>query len=1396
MDVFSIGCVIAELFLEAPIFDLSTLLRYRAGEYDPAETVLQRIEDEEIRSLVAHMIQVDPESRYSAEEYLNFWKDKAFPSFFYSFLHQYMWLITDPSGGRNPVDPENGNFGEADERIDRVYLDFDKIAYFLDYDNDETIVSTRTAPSYECTFTKVLPIQLDLPDNRHPAARRKRRKGADDASLIFLTLVVASVRNTARATARTRACDLMLAFAERLSDDAKLDRVLPFLVTLLNDPSDDVKMAAVRSVVQLLELVDVVSPVNAYVFTEYIRPKLQGMVHDGISSKNVPAVRATYAACLASLAHSSARILDMVQALRADGSIPQIDPDSEAGGLSTGAHRTLYDGARADLVDHFEVHTKALLTDPDASVRRAFLGSVSSLCVFFGPARAADVIISHLNTYLNDKDWMLKCAFFRTIVGVATFIGSTSFEDFILPLMLQALSDPEDFVVEKVISSFASMAELGLFQRVKLFEMIDVVSRFMVHPNYWIREAAVHFVSAASQFLSTADVYCIVLPLLQPYLRTPITELSETTLLDALKRPLSRAVLEMAVAWSQKVEKGIFWKPQKDHRTFSFRGPDHSIAATSSKDLSSKSLQRISKNQEDEQWLNRLQNLGMSPNDDGFKLLALREYISRTARRRGDRSSSTNNPALGSMIGLEDLNVRPQTVVFEKQERAQSIQASPLEDLPSPTRRRGHTITDALLDASQSIDERTPNQRRSSRQESQDSRRGSVPRVNIPRRVSTGPSPLSSSPSTTFGSPDTTTGRPGLLHPDSDGRRHSTATIPEAGRLLSGVDRVKALKHKSSAISLLGRRDNAPGSYGAPQTATTAAQAAGEMDGPFNQENSDDALTPELQLEDASSGPVIGKHIVGHNYRGGDPNVTKLLDSLAAHNPLHDEVEFGPKVFSKQRPAAGLQYASHEPYRPKGIHVATFGEHAGPITRMLAAPDHAFFLSASSDGTVKVWDRHRFERSLIHRARHTHRHSEGASVTCLAFIENTHSFVSCATDGSAHVVKVDFAWIGESPKYGKLRLKRNYQLRRNEHAVWCQHFRASETGPQTSPTSILMLLSNTGRVLALDLRTLNVLYAISIPHHYGTPTTACLGADRTWMLVGTTTGILSLLDLRFRLVVRSWGFPGASPINHISLYERPKYHDTTSNADLQVPLHDERGDRTVVVAGGTGSNDITVWDVEKMSCIEVFRVGSEGATGSGKAIGLATNKDIHRALQPVLVEEMRPEELLARIDKSSATEAGQDQSPRTIVCDSTAPRHTHSSGASVHSGTGGSHTSPTKYLFSGGADRKVRFWAPSALSMSAILSGLGADETQPHFRSVQSSLMPGLALNVELADVKADKAKVEEKRRLGRTLAMHKEQQALLKGHLDVITDIIVLDGREGRFVISADRKGVICVFQ
>ena len=1153
---------------------------------------------------------------------------------------------------------------------------------------------------------------------------------------------------------------------------------------------------------------------NAYVFTEYVRPRLQHMIQ-GPGPNAKPAVRATYASCLAPLAHTSSRILDMVQALRADGSIPTIDPEAEDGIAPSSAYQNLFDVARIDLVEHFESHTKALLTDNAPSVRRAFLGSVSSLCVFFGSAKANDVILSHLNTYLNDKDWMLKCAFFQTIVGVATFVGGSSLEDFILPLMVQALTDPEEFVVEKVLSSFSSMAELGLFQRSKTWEMVDVVARFMMHPNIWIREAAVHYVSSATKFLTPADTRCVVLPLIQPYLKNPIVEFSVTKILDALKKPLPRAVLEMAASWAIKVERGLFWKTVKEQRTFSFAGPDQSIPTISSKTLSPNSLRKITRNDEDEQWLTRLRNLGMGL-DDEFKLLALRDYIGRMAQKRATDATGDTSSRLNSIISLKEVDVTPQTIFFEnhKKQGRTPLRYSRSELKFNEARKTPHTIADALLDASTTIDESLAYRKKSYANNRKDRMNGDSPLLPVPidlplsrRGSSNVPSPLSSSPGARYASLNSATPKenPFLcsyedcersvlgngfqrrwnlqdhmkrVHdyigpPDpkshfqipsrggtNDAKSDGTLTPTGSLRTGDGIDRTYALRHKSSAITLLNRRDT-PKTVA--ETSTTSTNAVGTVDGPFSRDTSDVLPSSTIEKVEEKKSP-LDKIQAGHTYDGNDPNVIRLLDSLASENYPIDLVDFGPMVTSvtnRHLPKKTDSQDVEMPWRPQGILVATFGEHSGSINRVIPSPDHRFFITASDDGTVKVWDTLKLEKNLAHRSRQTYKHREGSKVTCIAFVEKTHTFISGASDGSVHVVKVDCVQVGDTSKYGKLRRVREYQLPDGEHAVWTEHFKSDAT-------SICLLATTLSRVVALDLRTMNVLYTFENPTHHGTLTCFCVDKKHNWLCLGTSHGILDIWDLRFKLRLKAFGLSGGTPIHRLRIY----------------PFHG-RG-RWVCVAGGTAQNEITVWDLEKSQCRAVYRAGSNSGI----------SKENLKIYDPWKLDEEKPEGMLDRFATSleSTANGGLDRGIRALEIGQDAPED----GRDAKYG----------FFLTGSCDRKVRFWDIFRAEASAVVSGLELDESQPKYLTTHPTTM--LTINIErstqsgpsapnaapgIVKTQSNTTAKRAASRPSRSTVISQQQQHLLRTHLDTITDVALLESPVG-MTVSVDRSGVIYVFQ
>lgn len=93
-----------------------------------------------------------------------------------------------------------------------------------------------------------------------------------------------------------------------------------------------------------------------------------------------------------------------------------------------------------------EEQATTLLVDYSPAVKRSMLSSIADLCLFFGRQKSSETVLSHIMTYLNDRDWLLRLAFFDGIVGVGAFIGIKAIEEYVLPLMLQALAGRSDYI--------------------------------------------------------------------------------------------------------------------------------------------------------------------------------------------------------------------------------------------------------------------------------------------------------------------------------------------------------------------------------------------------------------------------------------------------------------------------------------------------------------------------------------------------------------------------------------------------------------------------------------------------------------------------------------------------------------------------------------------------------------------------------------------------------------------------------------------------------------------------------------------------------------------------------------------------------------------------------------
>ncbi|XP_068401999.1 phosphoinositide 3-kinase regulatory subunit 4 isoform X2 [Eschrichtius robustus] len=495
MDIFSAGCVIAELFTEGvPLFDLSQLLAYRNGQFFP-EQVLNKIEDCSIRELVTQMIHHEPDKRLEAEDYLKQQRGNAFPEIFYTFLQPYMAQFAKET------------FLSADERILVIRKDLGNIIHNL------------------CGH--------DLPE--------KAEGEPKENGLVILVSVITSCLQTLKyCDSKLAALELILHLAPRLSVEILLDRITPYLLHFSSDSVPRVRAEALRTLTKVLALVKEVPRNDVNIYPEYILP---GIAH--LAQDDATIVRLAYAENIALLAETALRFLELVQlknlSMENDPNSEEIDEVTHPSGN--------YDTELQALHEMVQQKVVTLLSDPENIVKQTLMeNGITRLCVFFGRQKANDVLLSHMITFLNDKnDWHLRGAFFDSIVGVAAYVGWQS-SSILKPLLQQGLSDAEEFVIVKALNALTCMCQLGLLQKPHVYEFASDIAPFLCHPNLWIRYGAVGFITVVAHQISTADVYCKLMPYLDPYITQPIIQIErKLVLLSVLKEPVSRSIFDYAL---------------------------------------------------------------------------------------------------------------------------------------------------------------------------------------------------------------------------------------------------------------------------------------------------------------------------------------------------------------------------------------------------------------------------------------------------------------------------------------------------------------------------------------------------------------------------------------------------------------------------------------------------------------------------------------------------------------------------------------------------------------------------------------------------------------------------------------------------------------------------------
>lgn len=1395
MDIFSAGCVIIETFLNGErALDLGDLMEYRTTKTFPAvlQQRLNKIEFSALRAACRHMLHLDPTERLSAREYLERLEGRGgsrdggaelIPASF-DGLARLMGEVSSGSGHdsqtavMNPdarmaraaayygqivwdtvgIHDENGMVyfkralgsasptstddeidgfkdaqrsrmgskeGEEKKETDRdLFAETEALLKKLEalsFDDDEVIAMETKSRTKGATAGKEMQNASGL--SGHSNVKRSRM--SESSLLIYLQLVLSTVRHVQRPASKLVALQLTERVSNYSSDETRLQRIVPATVALLQDQDPLVRASAIRVLTSSISLVETFPPSDSKVFPQYVFKRVAHMTTDPSL-----VVRLAFARSVAVLAETAHRFLDISHAVRlyeavggsgggASGpgstdasfkdSAPNavfgddiakllddppsdvrgkkyagflartdsaIDSNSDIGGAGKTLISSTYNsevGALHETVSRWVVHITTDLSEHSSPVKRVLLEDMARLCNFFGLDGVMAFILPQLLSFLNDrKDWQLRASLFDHLQSVCQYIGRAATEHFVLPCLETALVDNEEVVISRALYCLSQLLRVGLLSRAALLGA----------RGYQGSEESSGLLKKYGALLlhPSSDI--------RYYAIATVNALCESV------GPLDVEVFVVPI-----IRPYLRFQPSAGH-LFTPNGLEKCLYAA---------------------W-----TWGRFENE-------LKRLIAAT-----DASFS---PTAGewTSIGLQIKDIDIVRAENEPPEANEQEKAKNNESVPQDTMTDEQTTQIRLY------------LRMLARRKNRGTKMGAVAvRTNLDYIIE-GSLKLAQR----------------VKFPRQDATGLPAATLP------AWYDKLRALL-EAQTISI------------GETTAIRTVSALGEVYGlsimdqaaatPLQDEMSPDRALEMLKSEEskriqaACAGEWGAETFLDPTLSDTSLLVTKLsaLDVPPLPPRLGQERHVAPKAppLSPSRQSARESGDPRESpvWKPKidtvvatSRRAAEIG-HTGPVVRLAVANDQRFFVSGSHDGTCRIWESEKAERSngvlestVAYSMRREDSDGVAPRVNDVVMVEGGHSVASGGSDGSIHVWRVDMVSSSTTNIVDSNRGMRRVAGRTTIRQMDTDEGEILAVNQYNSPGASILMYATQKHVHSWDLRSAKEPFCLKGPQDTGYITSMAMGSDRNWAVIGTNRGFVLLWDLRFQHIMKLWHHSRSSPIDRLATSFVPPPQTWVGKVQ-------SNNSSKPFLFVASGPNECGMFDATTGSCSQCFRAVEYGRRNSNaRADGVPVLTEIP------LSKAARRKSLFAKGIGSARLGEALSSSCRSVNA------MIGSIGASDHS-----------FLITGGSDCRIRFWDFSVPSKCYVTSGMESEQPRPSFERIDyghsSRLMLCRQAPLSAAN-EVDSSKIPRK--------LFQGTRAMQHGHYDAIQDLKVM--RNGLVSCSRD---------
>ncbi|XP_042473564.1 serine/threonine-protein kinase VPS15-like isoform X1 [Zingiber officinale] len=1173
MDIFSLGCVIAELFLEGqPLFELSQLLAYRRGQYDPCQC-LEKIQDEGVQKMILHMIQLNPNARLSSQSYLQNYASSIFPSYFSPSLHKFFSYLV-------PLD--------SDARVAAIERAFHKIhAQMMSVrSSDDVIIDSSASPKLTDKegFQNIKGATQGMLLARGDARSRSRKSTI--AGQVQLVGDITSLLRNVEQINHSAHSDVTQKNATILStndSDTDCTRFSKQSRTLKNQPSNDLQGHKQKDFLFLRNIFkgELDSLMDAYDSqTDTYRMPSFPRSGDKNSCDGMVLIASLVCSCIRSVKQ----------------------PQLRRAGLLLLKTTSLYTDDE-DRLQHVLPYVIAMLSDPAAIVRCAALETLCDILTLvqdFPPSDAMifpEYIFPMLSMLPDDPEESVRICYasniskialssYRFLIQAETIagggpLGKPTIAQKSQPLIMESPSKQRGYRIDsqlmqlrRLLAEIVQELVMGPKQtpnvRRALMQDIGHLCYFFgqKHSNDFLLPILPAFLNDRDEQLQSAFYKHIIFfcyfvgqvsveEYLLPYIEQALSDEMEVVIVNGLD---CLSILCKSGFLRKRTLLGLIEKvfPLLCYPIYWVRRSAVTFIAASSKSL--------------------------GPVDSHVYLSpVLLPFLDRVPTSLSSETSllSCLKPPVSKVIYHQVLENARSSDMLERQRRIwynSSTYSNQLETIEHTRKVSGEV-------KSNNISCKRESDLQSGKYANSTTLNASLPVVEDVA-VRTGTSfqisgsmdirdsvYLEKTQFSAFTSPQVTAANTSLCDVPTDGIPLYYVSL---NKLASGIGPESSCQWN-------------------PKGVAASSMRLEPLDKPFGLSNS---VPPKLV---SSSFLNISTNIKQVQKQADvvsrDSEQSAFLTSKFQDITVYDALKGSSLNDASQSELSGLSTfarASSVPdigWKPRGVLVAHLQEHKSSVNDVTVSNDHTFFVSASDDSTVKIWDTRKLEKDISFRSRLTYS-LDGCRALCTAMLRGTAQVVVGASDGTIHLFSVNYISRGFGNVIEKYSGIADIQNRKIGEGAILSVLNCSSIDSSISQT-VLFTTQRCG-VHLWDTRANSDAWTFKAVPDEGYVSSLVMGQCGNWFVSGSSRGVLTLWDLRFLLPVNSWQYPMGCPVEKLCL--------------LIPPLNSVSAMTRPLVYVAAGSNEVSLWNAENGSCHQVLRVASGEHEGESTHFSLATER--------------------------------------------------------------------------------------------------------------------------------------------------------------------------------------------